>query len=87
VLRLARSLVAAAVEAAGRAEDFPARRDVGRDHTVTAPEPLRLVQMLDDRDLAEEVVDEADGRRADVPGDPAHTVIRRCRIRRRRQML
>ena len=39
VLRLTRSLVTAAVKAAGRAEDFPARRDVGRDHTVAAPEP------------------------------------------------
>src|SRR5439155_5297061 len=42
VLRLARRPRPAAVEPAGRAENLAARRDVRRDHAVTAPEPLRL---------------------------------------------
>ena len=81
MLRLARGPRTAAVEAAGRAEDLATRRDVRRDHAVTAPE------LLGDGDLAEKMMNEVRSRRADMAGDPAGAVVGRARIGRRRQML
>src|SRR5207249_4470354 len=87
MLRRARGLITAAVEPPGRAEDFPARRDVRRDDAVTPPEALRLVQVLDDRDLAEQMMNQARRGGAHAPGDPANTVVARDGVGRRRQML
>src|SRR5215831_238718 len=88
MLGLSRRPRPAAVEPADRAEDLAARRDVGRDHAVAAPELLRLVQMPDEGDLPQQMVNESRHRRADLTGDPAHAdVVLRARVGPRREML
>src|SRR5215471_16331444 len=88
MLALGRRPRPAAEEPAGRAESLAARRDVGRDHAVATPELLRLVQMLDEGDLPQQMVNEARHRRANVTGDPAHAVVVvRARVGPRREML
>ena len=82
-----RRLLAAAVEAARRAEDFAFRRHVGRHDAVPAPEPLRLVEVVDDRDLPQEMMDEARRGRADAPGDPPDPVLVRPQRVGRRQVV
>src|SRR6266513_1284887 len=55
VLHVRRRGGAAPVEPARRAQDLARGRDVGRHHAVAPPERLRLIEVLDDRHLAEEV--------------------------------
>src|SRR5947209_18217877 len=71
--------VSAAVQAAGRAEDFASRRDVGRYDTVLTPQCLGLVEVVDDRHLREEMMDQVRRIRADAPGHPAAAIVVRPR--------
>src|SRR5262245_54215509 len=87
MLGVARGARGPAVEAAGRAEHLAAERDVRGDDTVATPELLGLVEVLDDRDLTEQVMDEARRGRADVTGDPPDAVAGRTGVGRSRQVI
>ena len=64
-----------AAQSPRRRQHLAVRRDVRRADTVPPPEGLRLIQMIDDRNLAEQEVDEALARRRNATSDPAHTVV------------
>src|SRR4030095_3366050 len=70
-----RGAAPAAVKAAGRPEDFSTLRDVGRHNPVPAPPRFRLVEMVDDRHLAEKVIDQVRHCRADAAAYPVRAVV------------
>ena len=87
MLDIGRRSLAPAVEPSGRAEHLADRRDIRRDDAVPPPERFRLVEVVDDRDLSKEVVDEAQARRTHAPRHPADSMLVRRRARRRGQVL
>jgi len=87
VIALALAVAPATGQASGRPQHFTGWRDVGRDHTVPAPQVLGLIEMRDQAHASEKVAHQLRSASPDQARRPAHILGLFRQVQRGRQGL